>query len=85
LFIYIDRSKTTKEIKEFDDYIKSTLEKIMPAKAKFNIEHLDSEKNAALRAVDMFCYGIARKYKHSDDNRYNLIRDRIKKKIISRP
>jgi hypothetical protein len=83
--LYIDMSKTTREIKVFDDYIKSNLEKIMPAKSKLNIEHLDSEKNAGLQAVDMFCYGIARKYEYGDDNWYNLFKDRIKKEIIYRP
>lgn len=32
----------------------------------FNIEHLVSAKTAGLQAVDMFCWGIFRKYERQD-------------------
>lgn len=83
--LYIDRSKTIKEIEIFDKYIKANLEKMMPINANLNIEHIKSEKNAGLQSVDMFCYGIARKYDQNDDRWYNIFKDKIKKEIIYRP
>lgn len=83
--LYIDRSKTTQEIQIFDKYIKSNLEINMPIETKLNIEHLNSEKNAGLQAVDIFCYGIARKYELGDAGWYDLFKDQIKREVIYRP
>lgn len=83
--LYMDRSKTTAEIQLFDMYIKSNLEILMPRNAKLNIEHLNSESNAGLQVVDMFCYGIARKYELGDNIWYNLFQNKIRKEIIYRP
>ncbi len=83
--LYIDRSKSLKEIRIFDMYIKSHLEINLQANAKLYIEHINSEKNIGLQAVDMFCYGISRKYEIGDDTWYDLFKHRIKREIIYRP
>ena len=83
--LYVDKSKNTHEIDKFDTYIRSNLEINMPENATLNIEHLNSEINPGIQAVDMFCYGISRKYEHKDDRWYNLFNEKIKREIIFRP
>lgn len=36
-----------------------------------------SQKHQGIQAVDMFCYGIARKYEMKDEEWYQLFRDKI--------
>ena len=81
---YIDRSKNTKEIDIFNTYIRSTLETTMLENATLNIEHVNSKNNLGLQVVDIFCYGIARKYEHNDDYWYKNFEEKIKKEIIYR-
>lgn len=82
--LYVDKSKTIKEIEIFNTYIRSNLENNMPVNATLNIDHLSSHNNAGLQAVDMFCYGIARKYEHNDEEWYNMFSARIQREIIFR-
>jgi hypothetical protein len=82
--LYVDKSKTVKEMDVFNTYIRSNLESNMPVNATLNIAHLDSHNNAGLQAVDMFCYGIARKYELNDAEWYNIFSSRIQREIIFR-
>lgn len=60
LDLYIDKSKNTKEIKDFDRYIEAHLD--LDPKTILNINHVISHQNPAIQAVDLFCWGIARKH-----------------------
>jgi len=73
----VDRSKDTTEIKEFNSYIKSYLQTKLPFNAYFNIDHEDSKKSYGIQAVDVFCWGIARKYEKNDLAWYKEFRDQI--------
>lgn len=83
--LHVDRSKNSKEIKLFDDYLRTNLPSDFSGQKTLNIEHLNSEKNAGLQAADIFCYGIARKYECNDISWYDLFKDKIKREIIYRP
>ncbi len=60
LDLYIDKSKNTKEIKDFNKYIEAHLD--LSPKTILNINHVISHQNPAIQAVDLFCWGIARKH-----------------------
>jgi hypothetical protein len=73
----VDRSKRRKEIAIFNDYIISNLEISLALDTNFNIEHECSHNNPGLQAVDLFCWGIYRKYEHGDATWYDLFKHRI--------
>ena len=83
--LYVDRSKEVQEINIFDTYIRSHLEANMHPRGILNIEHLRSETNSGLQAVDLFCHGIARKYEQNDNRWYQLFQDKVKRELIFRP
>ncbi|MBL4648057.1 MAG: DUF3800 domain-containing protein [Gammaproteobacteria bacterium] len=49
----------------------------MPLAANLNIEHERSHETYGIQAVDLFCWGIYRKYECNDLVWYNLFKDRI--------
>jgi hypothetical protein len=83
--LYIDRSKDASEINRFDTYIRSHLESWVAPSTLLNIEHVRSQTNAGLQAVDMFCYGIARKFERQDLSWYDCFQHHIRREILFRP
>jgi hypothetical protein len=73
--LYIDKSKTTKEIKDFNAYIKDNLD--LSYETIFNIDHVSSHENPAIQAVDLFCWGIARKHTLKDTSWYDCFKRNI--------
>jgi hypothetical protein len=76
--LIIDRSKSKNEIQIFNRYILQHLESQVPLKTNIAIDHELSHNNAGLQAVDLFCWGISRKYEHQDYSWYDKFKDRIK-------
>ena len=76
--LIVDRSKNNIGIKEFNDYLHANLSLCLNLKTKFYIAHDKSEKHKGIQAVDMFCYGVARKYEFQDESWYGLFKDKIK-------
>lgn len=75
--LIVDRSKNNFGIKEFNDYLYANLSLCLNLKTKLYISHDSSEKHKGIQAVDMFCYGIARKHESKDESWYNLFKDKI--------
>ncbi len=75
----LDKCKNTEEIKDFNTYIQNQLEGLLPLNTRLNISHEASQNNAALQAVDLFCWGIAPKYKTPDTHEWY---DAFKHKIV---
>jgi hypothetical protein len=73
----IDRSKNAFGIKEFNDYLYANLSLCLNLETKLYISHESSEENKGIQAVDMFCYGIGRKYELNDESWYNLFKEKI--------
>lgn len=61
-----DRCKNREEIRDFNSYVENQLEALLPLKVPLNIYHERSHENAGLQAVDLFCWGIFRKYEGGD-------------------
>lgn len=75
--LYIDKCKNSVEMKDFNQYLQTYLQGNLPISSQLNIMHEKSENNFGIQAVDLFCWGIARKYSHSDCSWYNLFKDKI--------
>jgi len=83
--LHVDRSKEQNEIVIFNRSVRSHLEPNIPSNCTFNIDHLRSQNDAGLQAVDLFCYGIAKKYEKGDTQWHDIFQDKIKKRLIFRP
>jgi len=75
--IIIDKSKTKKNIVEFNQYIIREIKGKLDPKVPLNIYHYDSREHFGLQAVDMFCWGIFRKYERNDLVWYNIFKEKI--------
>jgi len=72
----VDRCKNKAEIKDFNQYIENNLEALLPLDTRLYITHESSEDNLCLQAVDLFCWGIARKH-NGDNDWYDLFKNKI--------
>lgn len=75
--LVVDRSKNKDEITAFDKAIISAVSERIPEKARLTIKHRNSQEDAGLQAIDIFCAGIGRKYEKADLTWYAEFADRI--------
>lgn len=75
--IIIDKSKTKKNIFEFNQYILGQIKSKFDPKIPLDIYHYDSKQNLGLQAVDLFCWGIFRKYENNDNEWRDVFKDKI--------
>lgn len=76
--LIIDRSKSKENIRAFDRFILLQLKGRLNPAAPLSISHLDSQVNYCLQAVDLFCWGLFRKYEKNDIAWYNIFKDKVK-------
>lgn len=62
----INHKKKTKVIKIFNEYLSNHLAANLPLQTKLTINHIASLRNAGLQSVDMFSWGVYRKYESND-------------------
>ncbi len=74
----VDRSKNRKETRDFNQYLFNQVEALLPLNTAFDISHLSSVESTPLQAVDLFCWGIFRKYERDDRAWYDVFQDRIR-------
>ena len=72
-----DRCKNREEIRDFNSYVANQLEALLPLNVPLNIYHERSHENQGLQAVDLFCWGILRKYETGDTTWYDVYRDAV--------
>jgi hypothetical protein len=70
--LIVDRCKNDREIIIFNEYLSNHLASYIPLQAKLIIDHVHSYKNAGLQAVDLFSWGIFRKYEINDLQWYSV-------------
>lgn len=75
--LIVDRTKNSGKIQEFNRYIQDNVEGKLPLNTSFRVEHLKSHEEIGLQVVDLFCWGIARKYARGDLKWYNIFKDKI--------
>lgn len=75
--LVVDRCKNKEEIKDFNQYVVNQLEALLPLNVRLNIDHLSSHESAGLQAVDLFCWGIARKDGLGDKEWYAVYEGKV--------
>ncbi len=85
LTLVVDKMKSKKDIKDFDQYIENQLLSFLPLNCLFYSYHKDSKEHPGLQAVDLFCWGIYRKYIMNDVSWYNCYQKYIKYETIYLP
>ncbi len=83
--LIVDRCKNKAEIKDFNAHMANQLEALLPLDALLQIDHLSSEENAGLQAVDLFCWGISRKDNFNEMDWFNCYRDKVRFDTIYLP
>lgn len=79
--LIVDRCKNKLGIKEFNEYLYTNLSLCSNIETRLYITHDNSIKNKGIQAVDLFCYGIARKYESNDYQWYDEYKDKITTEI----
>lgn len=77
VMLTVDRGKTKLEISRFDEFLTQQFSWRIPPHVPFIINHNFSYDNKLLQAVDLFSWGIYRKYEAEDVEWYNMFRDKI--------
>ena len=72
----IDKSRTGKAATELTAALVERLTQLGPGLSR-NIAHRDSQRNYGLQAVDLFCWGIFRKYERGDGSWYRIFESKI--------
>lgn len=75
--LIVDKCKNKDEIADFNQYIGNQLDALLPLDVPLNIYHETSNANAGLQAVDLFCWGVFRKYEHGDREWYGIYQSHI--------
>lgn len=65
--LIVDKSKNTREAQDFNRDIENNLQAFLPFNCRLYISHEHSHNNPGLQAVDMFCWGMARKFGEGDE------------------
>lgn len=77
VILVLDRSKSKPEILVFNQYLLNQLEARLPPQIPLDIFHDDSQTNKPIQAVDLFAWGIFRKYEGGDTQWYEVFRSKI--------
>lgn len=75
--LVVDKCKNKAEIEDFNQYLANQLEARLPLNIPLHISHEDSTASSGLQAVDLFCWGVYRKYEHSDIEWYQHYGNKI--------
>jgi len=73
----VDRSKSKQEIFDFNSYIIGQLKATLDPRVPLDIFHVTSQESPGLQAVDMFVWGIFRKYEAEDRAWFDIFREKI--------
>lgn len=77
VMLILDKSKTQKQIWDFNQYIFRQLKGRLDPKVPLDIKHQDSRQYYGLQAVDLFSWGIFRKYEKNDSKWFKIFREKV--------
>lgn len=75
--LLIDKSKSRREIVEFNDYIIRQLQGRIEPKVPLDIEHKTSHEHLGIQMADLFCWGIFRKYEKNDLKCFSVFKEKV--------
>lgn len=85
VILTLDRSKAKAEQADFNQYLTGQLKAFLPPQIPLNIYHAPSEENAGVQAVDLFCWGIFRKYERQDLEWYRVFQGKVRFETLYLP
>lgn len=85
VILTVDKRKNKEGARDFNQYLLSQLHALIPATLPFEQYAEVSHTHKGLQAVDVFCWGIFRKYERGDVEWYNYFRTKIKEEILYLP
>mgnify|MGYP001603466611 CR=1 FL=1 len=85
IILTVDKRKNKEDIKDFNGYLFIKLRELIPLKVPFEQYHEVSYMHKGLQAVDVFCWGIYRKYERGDLEWYNYFKTKIRQEIVYLP
>jgi hypothetical protein len=85
VILTVDKRKNKEGMKDFNQYLLSQLSALIPDKVPFEQYAEVSHAHKGLQAVDVFCWGIFRKYERGDLEWYNYFKTKIKEEILYLP
>ena len=75
--LVLDRRKNKTQAADFNHYVKVQLKNRLSPKVPLFIYHRDSRSNNCLQAVDLFSYGIFRKYEGGDERWFRVFKGKV--------
>lgn len=85
VILTVDKRKNKEGIEDFNRYLFNELRALIPLKVPFEQYHEASYSHKGLQAVDVFCWGIYRKYERADFKWYNYFVTKIREEIVYLP
>lgn len=76
--LIVDRSKSQKQIREFNEYIINQLRGRINPSVPLNIKHEDSTVFKGLQAADFFSWGVFRKYEKQKCDWFDVFKSKVK-------
>jgi len=73
----VDRCKNKKEIADFNRYLFKALQGRLDPKVPLDFSHLTSHENSGLQVVDLFTWGIFRKYERGDREWFDVFLEKV--------
>lgn len=77
VILILDKSKSPKEVGEFNQYVLRQLAGRLDPKVPLDIKHENSCQYHGLQAVDLFSWGIFRKYEKKDSAWLEIFREKV--------
>lgn len=77
VMLILDKSKTQKQIWDFNQYIFRQLKGRLDPMVPLDIKHQDSRQYYGLQAVDLFSWGIFRKYEKKDSKWFEIFKGKV--------
>jgi hypothetical protein len=72
--LVLDRSMRSSTIQEFNARVIEQLESLIPPHVRLTINHSFSHEDKLLQAIDLFVWGIFRKYETGDTQWYDVFK-----------
>lgn len=83
--LILDKRKRAAHVQEFNRYVQRQLEDRVPPNVRFRITHENSKDNPGLQAVDLFSWGVFRKYEREDAAWYEVFRGKVRYEDVYLP
>ena len=77
VILILDKSKSPKEVREFNQYVLRQLAGRLDPKVPLDIKHENSCQYYGLQAVDLFSWGIFRKYEKRDSAWFDVFKEKV--------